>query len=139
MRALFVSLSLLVVFSAFGAETAAESPLAQQSALEPLLPLKIPGYELRVLDLAKPVVLMVGGTRLETFLPVFFYMPDSDQRHAITLIQQAYAELSSLGRKGEWSGEELHRVLLQLEQALQTFRTTFAPASLKSPAEPGRK
>lgn len=139
MQAFGLSLGLLVAFSAIGAEPAPELALVQESALEPLLPLKIPGYELRVLDVPKPIVFLVGEAQVEASLPVFFYLPDSDQRHAVVLIQQAYDELSGLGRKEEWSGEELHRVLVQLEQALRTFRSTFAPPLSKSVTESGHK
>jgi hypothetical protein len=107
--------------------------LANESEPEPLLPATIPGYELRVLDVAKPVVLFVAGTRLEASLPVFFYLPDSEQKRAIALVQQAYADLTELGRKEEWEADDLHRVLTQLDQALKIFQSTFGhPAALPS-------
>jgi hypothetical protein len=112
--------------------------LTAKSAPEPLLPLKIPGYDLRVLDVGKPVVLFAAGTRLEASLPVFFYLPNSDQTRATELVQKAYERIQTLSRKPEWTADELQQVMIDLDHALQIFRSTadstqFSAHRLPSP------
>jgi len=106
------------------AEASPPTEATGASALEPLLPLKIPGYDLRVLDVGKPFILSVGGTQLEASLPVYFYLPNSDQERAMGLVAQAYRELESLSREPEWTAEDLQKVLLDLNGALEIFHGT---------------
>jgi hypothetical protein len=94
---------------------------------EPVLPLKIPGYELRVLDQRKPLRLGVAGTWLETSLPIFFYYPTADRIHALDLVHQAQESLQRLGAKQNWSAAELQHVLTDLNAALRLLGAEPAP------------
>jgi hypothetical protein len=84
----------------------------------PVLPLSIPGYELRVLDVRKPVLFEVNGSQVEGSLPVFVYYPAASQAEAVNLLRQASDELAKLGQKPEWTGEELRLVLSKLDTAV---------------------
>lgn len=84
-----------------------------------VLPQKIPGYELRVLDFHKPVLLTVGTEKIEASLPVFFYMPASDRIHAATAVRHVYDDLQTLGHKEQWSRGEFQNVIIGLEKALR--------------------
>lgn len=83
----------------------------------PLLPLSIPGYRLRVLDVRKPVVFEVAGTKVEASVPVFFYFPETGPG-AAELIRRARDGLADLERKPEWTAAELQRIVAGLDQGL---------------------
>jgi hypothetical protein len=83
----------------------------------PVLPLSIPGYELRVLDVRKPVLFEVNGSQVEGSIPVFVYYPAASQAQAVNLLRQASDELAKLGEKPEWTGEELRQVISKLDAA----------------------
>jgi hypothetical protein len=84
----------------------------------PVLPLSIPGYELRVLDVRKPVLFEMNGSPVEGSLPVFVYYPAASQAEAVKLLRQASDDLAKLGQKPEWTGEELRQVLSKLDAAV---------------------
>ena len=88
-----------------------------------MLPLRIPGYELRVLDRRKPVLFNVAGTRAESTLPIFVYVPTSDPGRAAGLLRQAYDGLLKLGLKPEWTAAELQAVLANLDAAIHALET----------------
>jgi hypothetical protein len=92
-------------------------------AADPVLPLRIPGYELRVLDRRKPVLFNVAGTRAESTLPIFVYVPTSDPGRAAGLLRQAYDGLLKLGLKPEWTAAELQAVLANLDAAIHALET----------------
>jgi hypothetical protein len=98
----------------------ASGSAAAPSDGDPALPLRIPGYELRSLDVRKPVVFEVAGARIGVTLPIFIYYPDAcaDRRDAIKLLREAYGEAVELGRRQEWSAADLHRVLSALDGSL---------------------
>lgn len=108
-----------------------QTPRALGPVDDPVLPLKIPGYELRVLDRKKPVVLMVGGERVEGSLPIFIYFPTADRPALLAPLRRAYDGLLTLGRKPEWTGAELRQVLQDLDQALRLLEL---PSKSPSPA-----
>jgi hypothetical protein len=93
-------------------------PAKAPEAGVPVLPLSIPGYELRVLDVRKPVVFNVNGAQVEGSIPVFVYYPAASQAQAATLLRQASDDLAKLGQKPEWTGEELRQVVAKLDAAL---------------------
>jgi len=95
------------------------TPQALGPVGDPVFPLKIPGYELRVLDRKKPIVLGVGGERVEGSLPIFIYLPTADRPALLAPLRRAYDGLLALGRKPEWTGAELHQVLQDLDEALR--------------------
>jgi hypothetical protein len=96
----------------------ADPPPEKPPAEVPELPLAIPGYELRVLDVKKPVVFNVDGSQVEGALPIFVYYPGPARAQAADLVKQAHDDLIKLGGKPEWTGEELKQVIGNLEAAL---------------------
>ena len=88
---------------------------------DPVIPLRIPGYELRVLDRGKPVLFNVAGVRAESTLPIFVYVPTSDPGRAAGLLRQAYDGLRRLGLKPEWTAAELQAVLANLDAAIHAL------------------
>lgn len=88
----------------------------QGGAERTLLPV-IPGYELKVLDVRKTVILDVSGSQVDASLPVFFYYPVPGP--AIHEFRRAYDELIALGQKPEWSAAELRQVIARLGGAIE--------------------
>ncbi len=84
------------------------------------MPLKIPGYALRALDVQKDVTLNVGGTWTRASLPVFIYVPTSaaERTRALELLRKAYADLLALAKAREWSAADLQRVLTGVDSAI---------------------
>ena len=99
------------------------SSRAEDQAGDPLLPAKIPGYELRTLDVSKPVLFNINGSWVQASLPVFFYYPTSTPAQAAALLRQAVDALRVLGRKPEWTAAELQEVIAQLDSALRLLET----------------
>jgi hypothetical protein len=91
------------------------------NAADPVIPLRIPGYELRVLDRGKPVLFSVAGVRAESTLPIFVYVPTSDPGRADGLLRQAYDGLLKLGLKPEWTASELKAVVANLDAAIHAL------------------
>jgi hypothetical protein len=88
---------------------------------DPVLPLSIPGYELRVLDRRKPIRFNVSGVWAESSLPVFIYVPAGDPGRAAGLLRQAYDGLLKLGLEPEWTAAELKAVLADLDAAIRAL------------------
>jgi hypothetical protein len=82
-----------------------------------VLPLNIPGYELRTLEARKPVLFSVDGTQVRASVPVFFYFPKPASPQAATLVRRAREDLARLGQKPEWTGAELQAVIAALDDA----------------------
>lgn len=94
-------------------------PVAAASAGDPALPQSIPGYELRSLDVRKPVVLDVGGVQVRVSLPIFVYCPTrAESREAIRLLRQAYDDALRLGQTPEWTAADLQRILRAIDSSL---------------------
>ena len=91
---------------------------ADEKAGDSLLPANIPGYELRTLDVSKPVLFNVNGAWVQASLPVFFYYPTSAPVETARLLHQAHDDLLALARKPEWTGDELQEVIAKLDAAL---------------------
>lgn len=99
---------------------------------DPVLPLKISGYELRVLDRRKPIVFQVGESKVEASLPIFIYIPTAGCDAAGGPLRRAYAELQQLGRKPEWTAYELRQVLADLDVGLRNLEGPAAPPPLET-------
>ena len=120
-----------------GAELPRTLPVATVTGDHPLLPLRIPGYELRVLEARKPVVLSVGGSQTEASLPVFFYAPDPIRSAAQAPLQRARDTLSGLEKKETWTGAELQEVREALDQALRLLAINLPPSRPANSLPPG--
>jgi hypothetical protein len=94
---------------------AAIVPLPDKDDL--VLPLDIPGYELRSLEARKPVLFSVDGTQVRASVPVFFYFPKAASPQAAILVHRACEDLARLGQKPEWTGAELQAVIASLDAA----------------------
>lgn len=89
--------------------------------VDPIIPLHIPGYELRILDRRKPVRFNVAGVWAESTLPIFIYVPTGDPGRAAGFLRKAYDGLLKLGLEPEWTAEELRAVLTNLDAAIRAL------------------
>jgi hypothetical protein len=106
------------------------------------LPLKIPGFELRVLDLTKKVTFVVGQQTLQVDLPIYVYYPtesdalkqsSSDMAPLVTELQQA------LKRKDlpDDLRKQLMEVQLRLTEIITEMHTAVAPTGTEpTPVSP---
>lgn len=87
---------------------------------DPALPVRIPGYELRVLDVRKDVLFHVNGTWVQAAVPIFFYSPTASAERArgIDLLRQARSDARKLGDISTEKSPELERVIANLDEAL---------------------
>jgi hypothetical protein len=87
---------------------------------DPALPLRLPGFELRVLDVKKDVLFNVNGTWVQASVPVYFYYPTAgrDRAHAVELLRRVYDDVLKLGQEPEWTGAELQRVIINLDASI---------------------
>lgn len=111
MRDLLLLACLLAAGTAAGASMPEADPV-------PVLPLSIPGYRLKVLDVRKTIVFQVAGSRVEASVPVFCYSPEARPDDAARLVRRAREGLAALERKPEWTAEELRRVEADLDAGL---------------------
>ena len=118
------------------AELPTTIPLKADAVSQPQLPLAIPGYQLRVLDAPKPVIVSVGGEKVEASIPIFFYFPVPEQPQARVLVEKAYGDLTGFKRKEQWTGAELQQVLRALDQALKLLVPPAPSSSLANEAVP---
>lgn len=87
---------------------------------DPALPVRIPGYELRVLDVRKDVLFRVNGTWVQAAVPVFFYFPttSSERTRGLDLLRQVRSDARKLGEISTEKSPELERVIANLDEAL---------------------
>lgn len=86
-----------------------------------MLPLTIPGYELRTLDRHKDVLFNVDGTWVRASVPVFVYFPTGPKSDAKGLAQlrRVYGQLIRLGQKPDWTAAELQAVIADLDGSIR--------------------
>ena len=94
---------------------------ATKAADDPLLPLTIPGYELRTLDRRKDVLFNVNGTWVRASVPVFVYYPTDakPKAEALARLRDVYGSILQLSHKPAWSAAELQAVITNLDASLQ--------------------
>ena len=87
---------------------------------DPALPLRLLGFELRVLDVKKDVLFNVNGNWVQASVPVYFYYPTAgrDRAHAVELLRQVYDDVLKLGQEPEWTAAELQRVIINLDASI---------------------
>jgi hypothetical protein len=93
----------------------------------PVVPLAIPGYALRVLDVQKKVILQGPGREVEASVPIFIYYPAGGRLEAVRLVRRARDGLVALQAKREWSAAALRAVLSQLEAGLAELEKEGSP------------
>lgn len=120
------TVALLACSALVAGEPPSPLPIPLATITDPAVPLKIPGYELRVLDVQKDVTFNVGGTWTRASLPVFIYVPASaaERTRALDLLRKTYADLLALAKAREWSAADLQRVLTGIDGAITTLEKT---------------
>ncbi len=90
---------------------------------DPALPMRIPGYELRVLDVRKEVLFHVNGTWVRAAVPIFFYSPteNAERGRGIDRLRQARSDARKLAEISAEKTPELDRVIASLDEALATL------------------
>lgn len=93
-----------------------------------LLPLRLPGYELRVLDKRKKMLYNIKGQWVEASLPVYFYYPTepANKDRALQLLRKVYDDVLALGEKPQWTAAEFRNVLVSLDSALSLLEAGSA-------------
>lgn len=86
-----------------------------------VLPLKIPGYELRTLDRRKDVLFNVDGSWVRASVPVFVYFPTGSKSRidGLAHLREVYQSLINLGRKPDWTAAELQAVIANLDASIR--------------------
>ena len=92
-------------------------------------PAEIPGYELRVLDVRKPLLVKVGNASIETSLPIFIYFPRADRSSAVALLRQCRDSLRTLFGKPEWTAADVDKIIAALDTAIGALDTPLPKAS----------
>jgi len=83
-----------------------------------LLPLTLPGYELRVLDQRKTLTYEAAGTHFEVRLPIFFYLPNLEESQSLHLLRQAVDELRRAVHEPDRNEYDFDKLLARFEQGL---------------------
>jgi len=83
-----------------------------------LLPLRLPGYELRVLDRRKPVTFESGGAKIEVLLPIYFYVPAAERREGLRLLRRAADDLRRAAHAADRGDTDLDDLLARVERGL---------------------
>lgn len=93
-----------------------------------LLPIRLPGYELRVLDKRKKMLYNIKGSWVEASLPVYFYYPTepAHKDKALQLLRKVYDDVLALGEKPQWTASEFRNVLVSLDAALSLLESSNA-------------
>jgi hypothetical protein len=81
----------------------------------PLLPLHLPGYDLRVLDVKKPLLFHLDGAWVEVSVPIFFYLATPAHEEGLKRLRQVAEDLRRLLRQPAWTSAELAQVQAELE------------------------
>lgn len=103
-----------------------------------LLPLRLPGYELRVLDKRKKLLYNIKGSWVEASLPVYFYYPTepAHKEKALQLLHKVYDNVLALGEKPQWTASEFRNVLVSLDAALSLLEAGNAENKAASSPRP---
>jgi hypothetical protein len=131
LRRLLAAWVLVGMASGWAAEISATSttlaPVTSPSAPEPeretekssrpLLPLHLPGYDLRVLDTKKQLLFNVAGTWVVVSVPVFFYIATPAHDDGVKRLRQVTEDLRQLIRQPGWSSAEFAHLQAELETA----------------------
>ncbi len=100
----------------------------------PDLPLFLPGYELRELDVRMPFIIrphLRGRDEiLETRIPVFVYFPTefAARTEAIRELRQLYEDVVKLAGRADTTPSDFRTVLIHLDSALIKLESYRAPA-----------
>jgi hypothetical protein len=111
----------LLLLAAAGVPRAADPPRPIDPPDGSALPAAIPGYELRVLDVPKPLLFEARGAWIEASVPIFFYYPVGGIAEALRALRRARGELAGLGLRREWAAADLQRVTDELDAALRAL------------------
>lgn len=124
------------------------NPAAAQN-LTTLIPLQLPGYELRVMDVTKRVTFQVNGQAVAAEVPVFVYMPQQGTQaiqqaaadnnvasaDASKELRKLYNDLIGIYNSQDVNKEQVRGMLKRLDGVIDTL-SDHAP---KSESTPGAK
>ena len=100
-------------------------PLAPGAASEigTIIPLTLPGYELRVMDVTKRVTFDVGGNPVSAEMPIFVYLPRNTQSVAESAkdLRKLYNDLIMLYDQDRIDKDRVHSMLQRLDGIIDTF------------------
>jgi hypothetical protein len=82
-----------------------------------VLPVRLPGYELRVLDARKLVYFNVAGSWVEIPLPILFYFPTASRAEALRVVRQAAEALRGSDRSAGAPPVDPAALAAQLDRA----------------------
>lgn len=104
------------------------------------LPLVVPGYELRELDVKKPVVFKVGAKVVEAKMPVFVYFPIelAARTEAIKELRALYDNVVKLAGKTSPTPGDFRSILVSLDSALTQLEAYPALQPNVEPAAPAK-
>jgi hypothetical protein len=83
-----------------------------------ILPQELHNYRLQVLEKTKSVIIKVNGGTIDTSVPIFIYVPKSNTREGIDLINKGIVALERLSKMPDWSQDDINYVLNSLRQGI---------------------
>jgi len=115
----------------------APAEASKPAAPQPLIPRALPGYELRELDLKKPVVVRVGDKVLEIKVPVFVYFPSElpARTEAVQELHRLYDDIVAISSRAAPAPSDFRTLLTRLDAAL-TRLEAFPPPPVQTQPRP---
>jgi hypothetical protein len=88
-----------------------------------VLPLTLPGYELRVMDITKKVTYDVGGTPVVAEVPIFVYVPRSPKSvdDATKELRKIYNDLILVYDQERVDKDRIRSMLKRMDSVIDTF------------------
>ena len=105
----------------------------------PVLPLAIPGYELRVMDVTKRMTYNANGTPIMLEVPIFIYMPTAalTASDADKDLRFVYNDLISVYNTEKVDREQIRDILKRMDTALDKFENfTSVAKTIQDQSQP---
>ncbi len=105
----------------------------------PVLPLTIPGYELRVMDVNKKMTYNANGTPVMLEVPIFIYMPTAalTASDANKDLHAVYNDLISVYSTEKVDREQIRDILKRMDTALDKFENfTSVAKTIQDQSQP---
>ena len=107
------------------ASTSATHSLSASSAADigTLIPLSLPGYELRVMDVTKRITFDVNGSPVAAEVPIFVYLPKSTQSLSDSTreLRKVYNDLIMLYDQEKVDKERVRAMLKRMDGIIDTY------------------
>lgn len=102
--------------------------------LTTLIPLQLPGYELRVMDVTKRVTFQVDGQPVAADVPIFVYMPKESAPKAAAVtpettkeLRKLYNDLIGIYNQETVNKEQVRAMLKRLDAAIDAMERGSVP------------